>query len=359
MRAQDLRRAVATALALSMMAVGTMTGGAAAMPPPWVPTFAAERGSCIDGQSNHHVNLELYDRHGNDIDGLSDVVPDSSDHFHACFSTGILTSGGSIHATNVDSLEIKSFTFPSLSVKDDRVTDVVKGTTVADSHVTIRLKHCPVTAGCGSVLARTVPTDHHGRYSKDLTSAFALRGGDSVKVTWTSPEGNSWSRYQSTPYMYLSAGGSLVSGGLNPGQHATFQLRTHPGGSVLSTRSVTGAASDGSFHITFTNGLSAGRRVSSDFASDAHVTLPSTSTTYPIENGKQKIRSHCLPNRAARIYWTGSVGNAVRTADSHGRLYVNLSSVESSGFRLPSGSGVRVVCSTSAGDTIIRDLIVP
>jgi hypothetical protein len=359
MRAQDLRRAVATALALSMVSVGVMTAGAAAIPPTWTLTFDAERGSCIDGESNHALDLELYDRHGNDIDGLSAVAPDLGGHFHACFATGMLTSGGSIHATNTSTLDIKSFTFPSLSVKDDRVTDVVKGTTVADSHVTIRLKHCPVTAGCGSVVARTVPTDHHGRYSKDLTSAFALRGGDSVKVTWTSPEGSSWSRYQSPPQMVLEMGTGSVAGQVNPGQHATFRLRTHPGGSVLSTRSITGNSLLGSYSVTFASHLVASRQVTSDFASDAHVTVPSTSTTYPIQHGKQKIRSHCLPDRAAVIYWNGIVGHAVRTADSHGRLYVNLGSVESSAFRLPHSSNLRIVCSTSAGDTIIRDLIVP
>ena len=69
-------------------------------------------------------------------------------------------------------LAIKTFTFPSLSIRADRVTDVIKGTSVRDSHVVIRVKHCPVTAGCGSVLARTVATDHHGRWARTNTSDF-------------------------------------------------------------------------------------------------------------------------------------------------------------------------------------------
>ena len=285
---------------------------------------------------------------------------DSSDHFHACFAAGSLKSGRSIHATSTVTLEIKAFTFPSMSVRTDRVTDVVEGTTVPDSHVTIRVRHCPVTGGCGSIVTRTVSTDHHGHYRKDFTSAFPLRGGDGVQVTWTSPAGHTWSRYQSPPYMFIQPGSGVVSGGLNSGQHATFRLRSHPGGSVLSTKSVTGATGDGSFHVSFSHHASTGRQVSSDFASDAKITVPSAATSFPIESGDQKIRSHCLPDRAARITWLGPHGSGVnRTADSQGRLHVNLSSAESDGFRLDHGSTVRVVCASSAGDMVILNVTVP
>lgn len=359
MRAQGLRRAVAAAFVMSMAAVGSLTAGVQA-DAPWALTFEAQRGSCIDGQSNYHINLTLYDSHDTPIDSLPDVAPDSSDHFHACFATGILKSGRSIHATNVSDLAIKEFAFPSMSVQTDRVTDVVKGTTVINSHVTIRVKHCPVTGPCGSVLTRTVSTDHQGKFRKDLTSAFLLRGGDAVGVTWTSAEGNTWSRYQSAPFMTISAGSGFVSGILNSGQHATFRLRSHPGGSVLSTRGATGATSDGHYVLEFSHHSSPGRQVGADFASDARLTVPSTTTSFPIENGDQKIRGHCLPNRTAHITWTGPHGSGFnRTANGQGQFTVNLSSAESDGFRLDHGSGVRVICASAAGDAVVRDVVVP
>ncbi len=148
-------------------------------------------------------------------------------------------------------------------------------------------------------------------------------------------------------------------GELNSGQRATFRLRSQPGGSILSTRTRTGATNGGSFHLTFSHASSPGRQVSSDFAADAKLTVPSTATSFPIEGGDQKIRSHCLPGRQARLYWNGPNGAATRTADSQGRLRVNLSSAETDGFRLAHGSAFRVVCASSAGDVVVRDVIVP
>jgi hypothetical protein len=41
-----------------------------------------------------------------------------------------------------------------------------------------------------------------------------------------------------------------------------------------------------------------------------------------------------------------------RTADSLGRVTVNLSSIEQSGYRLPHGTHIDISCVTAAGDVI-------
>ena len=63
MRARSLRHVVVAALSLSMVAAGSLATGVRAAEPLSL-TFQAQRGSCIDGQSNHDINLELYDSHG-------------------------------------------------------------------------------------------------------------------------------------------------------------------------------------------------------------------------------------------------------------------------------------------------------
>lgn len=149
-------------------------------------------------------------------------------------------------------------------------------------------------------------------------------------------------------------------GEVNPNQAATFRLKNHPGGSVLSTRHVTGAAFRGAFDLSFGSILQAGRQVTADFASDARVTMPNTGITFPIESGDQKIRVHCLPHRRVLISWQSlGAGEARRTADGQGRATVNLSSAESDGFRLEHGSQVTIACQTAAGDTLDASRMVP
>ena len=354
MRPRRWRSALA-AIGLSMLAVGTMSMAASAA--TWMVTFRASPGTCVSGISNRTLDIELRDESDVLVDTVLGVVPNSQHHIHACFATGHVAPGMTLVGISAVDIDQIRFTIPALSIQANRVTDVVKGIARHDSHVTIRAYHCTPTAPCTRILTRTVASDHAGHYRTDTSSAADLRGLDALKVTWTSHVGHSYTLYQSVPYMEVVIGGALL-GTMDPGQHGTFRLLARPGGTQLSRRSVT-ADAIGGFLLNFSAAISAGRQVAGDFASDARLTVPSTATSFPIEHGVQKIRSHCLAGRPAKIYWLGTHAGVVRNADDHGRLYVDLDAAESPGFRVPSGSSVRIVCESTAGDMVIRDLTAP
>lgn len=352
-------RSAVTAFGFSVLAAGATVAGAQAAADLDV-TFQATYNSCVKGTSNSDLAaLSLLD-HDTLVDNALPFTVNSHHRFLACFLNGLVAPGLTLVAFRDDGQHV-SFTIPDQSVRIDRVTDVVKGRSRANRALTVRVYDCDVVAGkaCPRVVTRIVRTNAAGRYSTDLSTAFDLRGTDSVTVTFASAHGDTWQSLQSVPYLRALIGSTLVIGALNPGQHALFRLRSAPGGSLLGTRAATGG-DGGHFDVTFGTNLRAGQQLSSDFASDARVTLPGTSMSFPIAHHDQKIVARCLPNRRVLIYWASlGVGRARRTADSHGRATVELSSVEHEGFRLTHGSQVVATCQTPAGDTLERSVSVP
>ncbi|MCY7417499.1 MAG: hypothetical protein LH650_03210 [Chloroflexi bacterium] len=125
-------------------------------------------------------------------------------------------------------------------------------------------------------------TDGTGQYRKDLTSAFDLRGSDSVGVTFTGVHGDTSTVTLYTPFMEVTAGGTAIAAHVNPSQHATFGLKAGPGGSTIETHSFTGPALGYVYLLPFTHTLRAPRQLTSDFASDARVTIPDPILTVTI-----------------------------------------------------------------------------
>ena len=351
------RRAITAALAALVLAVSWPAGGAQASP-PFSVTFHAEISDCVSGVSDvGPIDVRVFDRHDVFIETAGDAAV-VNHRFQVCFSS-FLSPGDTLRAyvspSNVGDPSVK-FTIPSLSLHADRVRDVISGTGVKDSHVTLRVYRCDYASGtesCPLGAKRILSTDHAGHYQKDLTSILDLRGFDLVKVTWTSPHGHTWTRAANVPYVFIAAGSPQMYGSLFPGQHATITVRTHPGGSVLSSVDATGERLTGRFAVDAGVNLTTGLQVVADFASDARVTMPSTHTTYTIEGGNQVIRTHCLPDRGVAISWADGVTS--RMADSHGRAHVTLPH----GYHLPSASQVSIYCETLAGDVIYRGVDIP
>ncbi|MCY7417498.1 MAG: hypothetical protein LH650_03205 [Chloroflexi bacterium] len=59
------------------------------------------------------------------------------------------------------------------------------------------------------------------------------------------------------------------------------------------------------------------------------------------------------------ISWPGAIGGATRTADSHVRAHVNLSSAEHNGFRLPASAELYTACETASGDKVVYGILAP
>jgi len=265
-------RACLAALGMSLMVVGAMPVTVAAFTPLDL-TFRASPGPCVGGTSNKTVDIELHDSSDTLLDKVLAVDPDAHGRFRACFATGYVTSGLTLVGISPTDIDQTRFTIPALSLAVDRVGNVVKGRARAGSHVALRADRCDPLQACHRVLTRTVTSDGSGRYRTDTSSTADLKGGDLVRATLTSHAGHTYTMFQAAPIMDILVGGQ-VYGQVDPGQDATFRLRSGPGGTLLSTRHVTGLGYGGNFHLTFGATIKAGRQVISDFASDARVTIP-------------------------------------------------------------------------------------
>ena len=218
-----------------------------------------------------------------------------------------------------------------------------------------------IGGACPRVVKRSVTTDSTGHYRTDLTHAYDLRGGDTVSLTYESTAafpGDTYELEQTTPVMYVMAGDKDVIGYVNPKQTATFELRDH--GVLISSVTAT-SVNHGQIGVAFSQYPAGGYLVSSDFASDASLTIPSTDTTFPISsNGHQKIKTNCFPGKPLAISWQGGgSGYAILTADSQGKATLDLGTQVAPGFRLAHNSIVHVFCISDTGDRVTHGLLVP
>jgi hypothetical protein len=356
MHLTDRWRSAVAALGISLLAVGSLVTGVQAA--TFQVTFHATDTICVDGVSNRtDLTIELHDAHDVVVDPgePSPIQTDSHGRFEGCFGMLVLP-GLTLVASNPLDIDVVRFTIPPLSVHIDRVTDVVSGRSRANHALAIRISDCFVWADCTHVATRSVQTNSTGHYTKDLTRTFDLRGSDGVSVTYTSPQGHTFTVARRTPYFETMVGQKLVQGANNHGQSVTFRLKSSPGGSVLSTRTTTDDGVPGDYGVFMGAAMRAGRQLISDLAGDSRMTIPSTTTTFPIESGDQKIRTHCLANRRVTIDWSvdGHGYEVFRTADSQGRAVVNLSSAMHAGARLPHHTTVVIACETAGGDLIRR-----
>jgi len=125
---------------------------------------------------------------------------------------------------------------------------------------------------------------------------------------------------------------------------------------VLSTKSITGDGFQGDFSTDFTTEMVAGREVSGDFATDAHLTVPDMSIVVDKPNGAgdQLLHVRCLPDRKVLVDLDPGV-NAIVTTDHQGRATLNLSDVVEDGFVLTTEQ-IKLSCQSANGDTVLRVL---
>ena len=372
-------RAALAALAISVLAIGSMTGVVEAKPPMAVTFHASSDSVCVTGVSNRkHISVDLYriqfypDYEQHLLQSILHVTTHADHSFRACGNDAI-KPGMAVFASNDDANESMSWFIPTMTMRIDRVTDVVRGShwagvpsyAVEPSYaLTLRAYQCSVItqgSACPRMVKRTVTPDPTHHYRTDLSSTYDLKGSDEVTLTYRSTygtfTGNTYKLVQWTPFMGVEVGDKDIASWINPKQTATYTLRSGP----TSTSVTATAGRTGQVTAAFSVYPDGGYQVSSDFATDAVFVIPSTHTTVPIDShGNQSIKTHCFAGLPLSINWEGGgAGYAVLTADSHGRATLDLATYVAPGFHLASGSIVRVHCISDAGDTIGHGLVVP
>ena len=363
---------------MCVLAVGSIAAIAEAKPPMAATFHASSDSTCVTGTSNRdHIAIELwqiifapqYEQHLRDHVG--DIHTHADHSYRACLDHAI-KPGMVLSAIDEDTFDQVDWLIPTMSMRIDRVTDVVRGSIwagvpssdVEPSHVlTLRAYQCVIRIGgpCPRVLKRSITTDPTNHYRTDVTSAYDLHGGDQVTLTYRSTSapsvGNTYRLERWTPFMSIQAGDKDIFSYINPKQTAWYRWRL---GFIYDTVTAT-AQYSGLVVAAFSEIPQAGYEVSSNFASDATFVIPSTHTTVPIDShNNQTIKTHCFPGLPLSINWEGGgAGYAVVTADSHGRASLPLKTYVAPHFHLAHGSIIRVSCISAAGDIVMHGIVVP
>ena len=179
-------RAVLAALAMSVLAIGSVAGVAEARPPMAV-TFHASNAGCVTGTSNRKLaNVDLYGivhgGHSRLVESDFHVTVHTDHSFRVCFGHAV-KPGMALAAVSTGNHDV-SWVIPTMKLRIDRVTDVVRGSvsTAEPSYtLAVRAFQCSViTLGgpCPRVVKRPVTADSTGHYLTDLSTAYDLRGSD-------------------------------------------------------------------------------------------------------------------------------------------------------------------------------------
>ena len=253
----------------------------------------------------------------------------------------------------------RTLSVPKLALgKLDRVHDVVAGSGPTGKEVRITVDRCAPSGLLGGdcpdklVLKRVV---QGGTFSVDVSHSLDLRGQDFVEVVTRNASGDRFRVARAVPEFYVTLGHSFISGALPPGHIFHFKLLDVPGGTVIATAAFqNGGGSqfiDGSGEVF----LGIGNQVRSTFASDAKLTVPKMMESISVAN--DTVSGHCFAGQPYDVDVLGpQPGHRSGIAGAGGAFSRDMSTV---GAVISSGTEVRLVCMSRAGDTVRHDALAP
>ena len=344
---------VATAIA-----VGLAAPSVAAVPP--LTTFEVSPGDgCVGGVGppTTQLTVKLHSASGR-FEGTGTPTTDAAGIWSSCAFWDEFDPTDVISAT--DGVITATFTVPLLTVRVNRATDVVSGKGPANSNVDIQVTNCQLYTGCSVAATANRPTSASGDYSRDFTAVYNVRGHDSVRVVWTSPNGDEVIVFRTVPNMSAWLFNSYFRGTAHPDSSVTMRLLT-AGGTVRATAVRTGHYQSGNYDGRFRNSsgnpvnAAIGNKVTASFASDASIKLFDTLLTG--NPATDMVSGKCLPNGPYLIdvqaptptSRTPASANVRGVANGLGNINV---SVAISGFDLMSGDFLWLQCRTAKGDEL-------
>jgi hypothetical protein len=269
-----------------------------------------------------------------------------------CFPRPIV--GGDTITLRVGGTVIRRFTIPTLGVRPDRDTDVVTLRGTPGSTFNVERADCTVAGlACAAWETREFTMPPSGTDAWDLDGIQDITGGDRFYLEWVSPKGDVVSIYTAAPHLQVFIGRSRAFGNANPGTAVTVRLRR--GGTLVGQGSATADAGYDYATTLRKNGspvtVRQGDIVRGSFASDA--VLPATLT---MEIDGDGIVGACLPEVDVRLALRSGDGESYEYAASD---EVGAYAFTGLGLDARVGQTAIVLCTSDAGDTVGRSLVIP
>jgi hypothetical protein len=244
----------------------------------------------------------------------------------------------------------RTFTVPPLNFTINRVTDVVSGKTVANSHVELFLWGCQSSWNCDYIGSRIRPTNSNGNFSTDYTSQYNIRGQDQVEIDWYSPQGDTVYRELDTPSMIVGTYYSEVWGDSKPNSDVTVWLFNKAGTQIAKARDHS-RWYDGYYETRLgSRDIVPGFFVGSDIASDALWKVFDMNPQF--NTAADTINAKCWKNKPFYVYAenidNGNWFDADGVTDGNGNFSVH--TTDYSSFDLRSDDSVQIYCRNPLGD---------
>ena len=358
-RAVALRIAVATAVLVAGLIPASLARAAVFQP----IEFQAYIGYCFGGGAESNQDVEITWRNADGVLKVAFTVRTSS------FSPGSWSApqsvcenraveiGDTIRAKVLGTGQDRTFTVPRLSLRFDRVTDVISGRAPANSTIRMSVYRCGFficflpPAMCPET---DVPVDSSGRYTRDVTHCdgdYDAIGADSAEVTWISPFGDLVSRDGRAPFARVTVGSHRVTGATFASGAVSIQAR-RPDQTLRGTGTDT-ADTNGTFGATLRNAsgnrvkVRIGDRVSGDWpGAGASFVVPNISVEIVGTTG-DKVRGHCMPNVRYGIIVRRSDGASSNGGTTDGDGNTGLHDLDAE-----AGDVLTFICQRGSGDQI-------
>lgn len=253
----------------------------------------------------------------------------------------------------------RTITIPSLTMKIDRVGDVVSGHAPAGTKVSIQVTHW-ITLGSGASYAKTPIANSKGAWTADFTSKINFIGGDLVTSSMINAKGDTFALTAYAPRLVVQAGTSKLSGTLLPGGHTTAVLKSSTGVTrATAYLSSVDAETDATGLFMKAGGAAAtvrtGDVVTAPFATDARVKV--VPFTIVADAASDHISGSCPAGRQMLVmaYHGSSSSGGYLQCSSTGNFALDLSAT----YDFASGDLVKVTTRQASGDELVRIAHVP
>jgi hypothetical protein len=343
------RRAGSASLAVLLLAALAPLSAAAAGPPP----FIGRIGDCqVNGNGPLSQSVAFTWRAANGrLKSRQTVMTDPGGEWQSrCEPEERVESGDRLSRTI--SGVTKKLTVPTLTVKVDRITDVVSGRAPAGSAL-----HIEIFGRLGNAF-HDLTVGGSGTYSQDFTVDQPIFGSDDITVEWQNAAGSRIDVETQAPHVVVYRGESQFQVVTSAGKAVTVQLLD--GATVVGTGTATGPTFSGDFLDAHREPVvvKAGDTVKAPLvASDADFVVPAV--TLAVNTATDVLSGTCLPDGQYLMH-VNRRNNDVSDefggiADGAGHVSVGFT-----GFiDIKSGDKARLECHTPAGDIVVRRLTVP
>jgi hypothetical protein len=339
----------------ALLAVALNVSAAAAVTPYTLTIYIG--GSCIytQGPASDTFTLHVRDRVGRLVVNRTGHT-NSSGYGDTCMPRSIQLYD---HVTLTNANQTHSLVVPLLTVKVDRVANVVHGNATPGAHVTVQGYHYPTYSNSTAFGPVVATAGTSGAWSVDFSGIMDFIGSDYFDNSVTTAAGDVIYRDLDASFMSVYGSTNYVYGYASSGQPITIKL-SNPSGQPKGIAADV-AQPNGFFGGYFLDAKGAatypiaGDKVKGMFATDALLTMPQTSLHGTASN--DQITARCLPHRPFQAYSYNDSGYSYQfgTTDASGSLTVDMSSGSYASFNLQAGDYIQVRCKTAKGDEVELD----